>query len=84
MDKHGVARKLLRLNEQLEEKKTERSEFQGEYNSLVHRLKTEFSLSEVDKIQERLKDLDEDLYALDESMDQHLQKVEVLFEQGEA
>jgi len=80
MDKHGIARKLIQLKEQLEEKKAERSEFQGEYKSLVSRLKTEFSIGEVGSIEARLKDLDTDLEALDESMADIIQEVEAILE----
>jgi len=80
MDKHGVARKLLRLKEQLEEKQAERSEFQGEYNSLVSRLKTEFSLQELNEITERLTDLDTDIGTLDNSIVGIIEQVGGIFE----
>ena len=80
MDKHGIARKLIQLKEQLEEKKAEKSEFQGEYKSLVSRLKTEFSIEEVESIEARLKDLDTDIETLDESMADIIQEVEVILE----
>lgn len=80
MGEHGIGRKLLKLKEELEDKKAERSEFQGEYNGLMTQLKKEFSIPKVDEIKARLDDLDIDIETLDVSITDIIEQVETIFE----
>lgn len=83
MDKHGIGRKLLRLNEELDVKQKEESELKGEYKSLLHRLDKDFSITEGEAIDNHLEGLDENIRTIEEKEKNVISEVEGLFSSGE-
>ena len=83
MDKHRIGKRLLQLKERLEEKKQERAELQGELNSLTTRLQRNFDIVKDSDLKSKFFELDDQLAALGQAIDDKMEEVEVLFEKAE-
>jgi len=78
-----IGRKLLQLKEQLEEEKSQRSELQGEYKSVMKQLKDDHGAESLEQAEKKIKKEQEELQEMEESIRERVEEVESLMEEGE-
>ena len=74
-----LGRKLLRINEELEEKKAKRLELQGELKSLMNQLK-ELGVNSLEEAEEMIHQMEKDLVKMRESIEEQIEQIEGLME----
>ena len=77
-----LGRKLLKIKEELEEKKAKRLELQGELKSLMNQLK-ELGVNSLDEAMETIKQMERDLEYMKETIENQIEEIEELMEGGE-
>jgi len=77
-----LGRKLLKIKEELEEKKAKRLELQGELKSLMNQLK-ELELNSLEEAEEMIHQMEKDLEKMRESIEEEIKEIEGLMEGGE-
>ena len=70
-----LAQQLITLKETLDAKKAKRAELQGELKSLTKQLVTSFGVETIEEAEKQLKESNEKLEALNESIEKQLVKV---------
>ena len=74
-----LGRKLLKIKEELEEKKAKRLELQGELKSLMNQLK-ELGVNSLEEAEEMIHQMEKDLEKMRESIDEEIKEIEGLME----
>jgi len=85
MERNGadrLGRKLLKIKEELEEKKAKRLELQGELKSLMNQLK-ELGVNSLEEAEEMINQMEKDLEKMKESIEEEIKEIERLMEGGE-
>ena len=85
MESNGVdklGRKLLKIKEELEEKKAKRLELQGELKSLMNQLK-ELDVNSLEEAEEMMHQMETELEEIRESIEEQIEQIEGLMEEGE-
>ncbi len=77
-----LGRKLLKIKEELEEKKAKRLELQGELKSLMNQLK-ELGVNSLEEAEEMIHQMEKDLEKMRESIEEEIKEIEGLMEGGE-
>ena len=77
-----LGRKLLKIKEELEEKKAKRLELQGELKSLMNQLK-ELGVNSLEEAEEMINQMEKDLEKMKESIEEEIKEIERLMEGGE-
>ena len=77
-----LGRKLLKIKEELEEKKAKRLELQGELKSLMNQLK-ELGVNSLEEAEEMIHQIEKDLEKMRESIEEEIKEIEGLMEGGE-
>ncbi len=77
-----LGRKLLKIKEELEEKKAKRLELQGELKSLMNQLK-EFGVNSLEEAEEMIHQMEKELEEIRESIEEEIKEIEGLMEGGE-
>ena len=77
-----LGRRLLKIKEELEEKKAKRLELQGEVKSLMNQLK-ELGVNSLEEAEEMIHQMEKDLEKMRESIDEQIEQIEGLMEGGE-
>ncbi len=77
-----LGRKLLKIKEELEEKKAKRLELQGELKSLMNQLK-ELGVNSLEEAEEMTYQMEKDLEKMRESIEEQIEQIERLMEGGE-
>jgi predicted nucleic acid-binding Zn-ribbon protein len=77
-----LGRKLLKIKEELEEKKAKRLELQGELKSLINQLK-ELGVNSLEEAEEMIHQTEKDLEKMRESIEEQIGEIEELMEGGE-
>ncbi len=77
-----LGRKLLKIKEELEEKKAKRLELQGELKSLMNQLK-ELGVSSLEEAEEMIHQIEKELEEIRESIEEEIKEIEGLMEGGE-
>ena len=76
-----LGRKLLKIKEELEEKKAKRLELQGELKSLMNQLK-ELGVDSLEEAEEMTHQMEKDLEKMRESIKEQIEEIEGLMEGG--
>ena len=74
-----LGRKLLKIKEELEEKKAKRLELQGELKSLMNQLK-ELGVNSLEEAEEMINQMEKDLEKMKESIEEEIKEIERLME----
>ena len=85
MERNGadrLGRKLLKIKEELEEKKAKRLELQGELKSLMNQLK-ELGVNSLEEAEEMIHRMEKELGEIRESIEEQIEQIEALMEGGE-
>jgi len=83
MEKHReIARKILGIEQELEERKAGRSELKGQLKSATHQL-GEFKILDPEGIPAKIEELTNELEKLDRLMSEKTEETEALFEMEE-
>jgi len=85
MERNGadrLGRKLLKIKEELEEKKAKRLELQGELKSLMNQLK-ELGVDSLEEAEEMINQIEKELEEIRESIEEEIKEIEGLMEGGE-
>ena len=77
-----LGRKLLKIKEELEEKKAKRLELQGELKSLMNQLK-ELGVNSLEEAEEMIHQMEKELEEIRESIEEEIKEIEGLMEGGE-
>ena len=77
-----LGRKLLKIKEELEEKKAKRLELQGELKSLMNQLK-ELGVNSLEEAEEMIHQMEKELEEIRESIEEEIKEIEELMEGGE-
>lgn len=77
-----LGRKLLKIKEELEEKKAKRLELQGELKSLMNQLK-ELGVNSLEEAEEMIHQIEKELEEIRESIEEEIKEIEGLMEGGE-
>ncbi len=78
-----IGQRLLTIKEELERKKSRRSELQGELNGLLTRLHDEFDVSTVEEAKALIEQQERDLEQAETSIQQQMREIERLMGDGE-
>ena len=74
-----LGRKLLKIKEELEEKKVKRLELQGELKSLMNQLK-ELGVNSLEEAEEMIHQMEKELGEIKESIEEQIEQIEGLME----
>ena len=77
-----LGRKLLKIKEELEEKKAKRLELQGELKSLMNQLR-ELGVNSLEEAEEMIHRMEKELGEIRESIEEQIEQIEALMEGGE-
>ena len=77
-----LGRRLLKIKEELEEKKAKRLELQGELKSLMNQLK-ELGVNSLEEAEEMIHQMEKELEEIRESIEEQIDEIEGLMEGGE-
>ncbi len=77
-----LGRRLLKIKEELEEKKAKRLELQGELKSLMNQLK-ELGVNSLEEAEEMIHQMEKELEEIRESIEEEIKEIEGLMEGGE-
>ena len=77
-----LGRRLLKIKEELEEKKAKRLELQGELKSLMNQLK-ELGVDSLEEAEEMINQIEKELEEIRESIEEEIKEIEGLMEGGE-
>jgi len=77
-----LGRRLLKIKEELEEKKAKRLELQGELKSLMNQLK-ELGVNSLEEAEEMIHQMEKDLEKMREFIEEQIDEIEGLMEGGE-
>ncbi len=77
-----LGRKLLKIKEELEQKKAKRLELQGELKSLMNQLK-ELGVNSLEEAEEMIHQMEKDLEKMRESIEEQIEQIEGLMDGGE-
>ena len=76
-----LGRKLLKIKEELEEKKAKRLELQGELKSIMNQLK-ELGVNSLEEAEEMIHQMEKDLEKMRESIEEEIKEIEGLMDGG--
>ena len=74
-----LGRKLLKIKEELEEKKAKRLELQGELKSLMNQLE-ELGVNSLEEAEEMIHQMEKELGEIKESIEEQIEQIEGLME----
>ena len=78
----SIGEKLLSMKKQLEEQKAQRSELQGELKSLTKQMEQEFGVKTPEEADAKIKEMETEIQGMEESLQQQVDKIEILMEGG--
>ena len=76
-----LGRRLLKIKEELEEKKAKRLELQGELKSIMNQLK-ELGVNSLEEAEEMIHQMEKDLEKMRESIEEEIKEIEGLMDGG--
>ena len=74
-----LGQRLLRLKEQLERKKAERTELQGQLKSVMEMLKRQYGVKTLEEARAKMEELEREVKKYEAEIYEGLEKVEKLF-----
>jgi len=74
-----LGQRLLRLKEQLERKKAERTELQGQLKSVMEMLRRQYGVKTLEEAREKMEELEREVKEYEAEIYKGLEKVEGLF-----
>ena len=77
---NDIAQKLLMMKKKLEEKKSKRSELQGELKSIQKQLKEEFHVECLEDAETLIEEEEKKLHKMEKEIQEGLQELEILME----
>jgi len=78
-----LGQRLLRLKEQLERKKAERTELQGQLKSVMEVLKKQYGVETLEEAREKMEGLEREVKEHEAEIYKGLEKIETLFDEME-
>ena len=83
-DREQLGQRLLRMKEDLEQKKSQRSELQGELNSVMKQLQEEFGVETLEQAEERLEKEKQGLQEMETAVREQVEEIEEMMETSRA
>jgi len=83
-DREQLGQRLLRMKEELEQKKSQRSELQGELNSVMKQLQEEFGVGTLEQAEERLEKEKQELQEMETAVQEQVEEIEEMMESSHA
>ena len=81
--RNDLGQRLLEIKRALEEKKSKRSELQGEHKGVMKQLKQEFGVDSLEDAERRIREEEQELQKMEEEIRAQIYEVEELMEEGE-
>ena len=83
-DREQLGQRLLKMKDDLEQKKSQRSELQGELNSVMKQLQEEFGVETLEQAEERLEKEKQGLQEMETDVRERVEEIEEMMEASRA
>ena len=83
-DREQLGQRLLKMKDDLEQKKSQRSELQGELNSVMKQLQEEFGVETLEQAEERLEKEKQGLQEMETVVRERVEEIEEMKEASRA